>query len=205
MQSYSVSEWIYMSTLYHLPHIFRFFFLINVAFRVRCNVPHREDDFLFHGSNRKNFIKIPLTNLDRGKNPSMFWVSLVSRRLPIFSWQTLQWKWLHSEVHHQVSICTWCALNTASSCFLFLFSPFSLRLSPNWFLFRNFSSLFFFFGRHYGETLCFFNILNIALFHDSVVCIDISARAFMVGFLKKNYVFWNWNKRNSHFPFKQIP
>lgn len=124
---------------------FAFFFLINVAFRVRCNVPHREDDFLFHGSNRKNFIKIPLTNLDRGKNPSMFWVSLVSRRLPIFSWQTLQWKWLHSEVHHQISICTWCALNTVSSCFLFLFSPFSLRLSPNWFLFRNFSSLFFFF------------------------------------------------------------
>ena len=47
-------------------------FLINIAFRVRRNVLHREDDFLFNGSNRENFIKIPLINLDRGKNPSMF-------------------------------------------------------------------------------------------------------------------------------------
>ena len=47
-------------------------FLINIAFRVRRNVLRREDDFLFNGSNGENFIKIPLTNLDRGKNPSMF-------------------------------------------------------------------------------------------------------------------------------------
>ena len=47
-------------------------FLINIAFRVRRNVLHREDDFLFNGSNGENFVKIPLTDLDRGKNPSMF-------------------------------------------------------------------------------------------------------------------------------------
>ena len=88
------------------------------------------------------------------------------------------------------AICTWCAINLVSSCFLFLFSPFSHRLSPNWFLFRNFSSLFFLRGgRHYGETLCFFKILNIALFHDPIACNDISARAFMVGFLKKKTFF----------------
>ena len=43
------------------------------------------------------------------------------------------------------AICTWCALNTASSCFLFLVSPFSLHLSPNRFLFRNFPTFFPFF------------------------------------------------------------
>ena len=89
--------------------------------------------------------------------------------------------------------------------FFFSFSLFPSVLVQIGFCFETSRFSFFFFGRHYGETLCFFNILNIALFHDSVVCIDISARAFMVGFLKKNYVFWNWNKRNSHFPFKQIP
>ena len=36
------------------------------------------------------------------------------------------------------------------------------------------------------EKLCFFKILNIVLFHDSLVCNDTSARTFMVGFFKKN-------------------
>ena len=85
------------------------------------------------------------------------------------------------------AICTWCALNTVNSCFIFLFSPFSLHLSQNRFLFRNFSSFFlFFFLGVITEKLCFFKILNIALFHDSLICNDISARKFMVGFFQKN-------------------
>ena len=84
------------------------------------------------------------------------------------------------------AICTWCALNTVSSCFIFLFSPFSLHLSQNRFLFRNFSSFFLFFLGVITEKLCFFKILNIVLFHDSLVCNDTSARTFRVGFFKKN-------------------
>ena len=56
--------------LLHLNHIFCFF--INIDFRVRRNVLQRGADFLFNGSNRGNFIKIPSANLDRGKkNPSL--------------------------------------------------------------------------------------------------------------------------------------
>ena len=88
------------------------------------------------------------------------------------------------------AICTWCALNTVNSCFIFLFSPFSLHLSQNRFLFRNFSSFFlFFFLGVITEKLCFFKILNIALFHDSLVCNDINARTFMVGFFEKSTFF----------------
>ena len=87
------------------------------------------------------------------------------------------------------AICTWCALNTVSSCFIFLFSPFSLHLSQNWFLFRNFSSFFLFFLGVITEKLCFFKILNIALFHDSLVCNDINAHTFMVGFFEKSTFF----------------
>ena len=69
------------------------------------------------------------------------------------------------------AICTWCALNTVSSCFIFLFSPFSLHLSQNRFLFRNFSSFFLFFfwaslRRNYAFSK--FWILRFFMIHLSV-------------------------------------
>ena len=70
----------YMLTLEHSHHIF--FFFINIDFRVRSNALQRGDDFLFNGSSRGNFIKIPLANPDRGKNPSLFLVSLFQGNFP---------------------------------------------------------------------------------------------------------------------------
>ena len=178
-----------MSTLYHLPHIFRFF-LINVAFRVRRNVHHRQDDFLFNGSNRENFMKIPRTNLDRGKKTlRCFELVFFQDDCPYFLGKLFSGNGFIPKCITKFAICTWCALNTVSSCFIFLFSPFSLHLSQNWFLFRNFSSFFLFFLGVITDKLCFFKILNIALFHDSLVCNDINARTFMVGFFEKNTFF----------------
>ena len=59
-----------------------FIFFINIDFRVRRNVLQRGDDFLFHGSNRGNFIKVPSANLDRSKKPSLFWVSFLPDDCP---------------------------------------------------------------------------------------------------------------------------
>ena len=113
-----------MSTLYHLPHIFRFF-LINVAFRVRRNVHHRQDDFLFNGSNRENFMKIPRTNLDRGKKTlRCFELVFFQDDCPYFLGKLFSGNGFIPKCITKFAICTWCALNTASSCFLFLVSPF---------------------------------------------------------------------------------
>lgn len=104
------------------------------------------------------------------------------------------------------AICTWCALNTASSCFLFLVSPFSLHLSPNRFLFRNFSTFFPFFLGVITEKLNAFSkfwILRFFMIHLSVTTL-VPVHLWSVS-LKKKYNLWNWNKWNSHFPFKQIP
>ena len=69
MQLYFVDEGKYTSKLYHFAF---FLFFINIDFRVRRHVLQRGDDFLFNGSNRGNFIKIPSANLDRVKKPSLF-------------------------------------------------------------------------------------------------------------------------------------
>ena len=112
MQSYFVDKWKYTSKLYHFAFFFFFFsfFFINIDFRVRRNVLQRGDDFLFHGSNRGNFIKVPSANLDRSKKPlSQF----LTRRLPITFWPTLLWKWFHSDVHYQICnthvVCIYCS------------------------------------------------------------------------------------------------
>ena len=88
------------------------------------------------------------------------------------------------------AICTWCALNTASSCFLFLVSPFSLHLSPNRFLFRNFSTFFPFFLAVITEKLNAFSkfwILRFFMIHLSVTTL-VPVHLWSVS-LKKNTIF----------------
>ena len=85
MQSYFVDKWKYTSKLYHFVFFCffcLFFVFINIDYRVRRNVLQRGDDFLFHGSNRGNFIKVPSANLDRSKKPSLFWVSFLPDDCP---------------------------------------------------------------------------------------------------------------------------
>ena len=147
------------------------FFSINIAFRVRRNVLHREDDFLFNGSNRENFIKIPLTNLDRGKTLLCFESVLFQEDCPYFLGKLFSGNGFIPKCITKFAICTWCALNTVSYCFIFLFSPFSLHLSQNRFLFRNFSSFFLFFfwaslRRNYAFSK--FWILGFFMIHLSV-------------------------------------
>ena len=139
--------------LLHLHHIFCF--LINIDFRVRRNVLQRGDDFLFNGSKRGNFIKIPSANLDRGKNPSLVWVSLFRDNCPSFLGQPISGNGFIPTCNTEFAICI--SVHLIQWVLVFFF-PFSLHLSPNRFLFWNFSSLFLFlsflfFRFHYEETL----------------------------------------------------